>query len=605
MSARVVFEFGVPVTMRDGVALVADVYRPDDGGRHPVLLTRTPYDRTFRMPHFATLDPLKMAKAGYAVVIQDVRGRFASEGDFEPYTSEAEDGFDTLAWLVEQPWSDGTAGMYGVSYMAQCQLLAASRRPPSLRAIIPVQSPDSALGGDRYRGGALQLGLLASWGGGIGLGELARRMRANPEYQADFLRMVEDVDHMDDWLWSLPLVPFPPIDERGGGLSPLFARTVRGEFLPPRPRFGLEDLAAPALIVAGWYDVFLQPDLDQFAGLRVAAGSEDARRLSRLVVGPWSHGAFFAPVGEIDYGLRASPFFLDLREDLTAFQRRWFDARLRGQATGIDDEAPVKVFVMGTNRWAEETEWPPARVRTERWHLHAAGPAEVATGAAGDTRGERGGGVGGGGGSDQDVARGRRQGGLSQAPPAESSPCVFRLDPDNPVRTLGGNLLMSPHHIKGPREQARTEAHPDVLRFTSAPLEHPLELRGRVRLVAWVAAETADSDVVARLCDVHPDGRSYNVVDGILRLRYRDSLSDPAPMPRGEPVRVEVDLWSTAHVFAAGHRLRLQVCASDFPRYDRCPGDGRTSAEADRVLPQVNRLFHDPERPSHLELPVL
>ena len=173
------------------------------------------------------------------------------------------------------------------------------------------------------------------------------------------------------------------------------------------------------------------------------------------------------------------------------------------------------------------------------------------------------------------------------------------------MRTLGGNLMMSAPHVKGPREQARTEAHADVLLFTSAPLDAPLELRGGVRLVCWVAAETADSDVVARLCDVHPDGASYNVVDGILRLRFRDSLAEPRPMPRGEPVRVTVDLWSTAHVFAAGHRLRLQVCASDFPRYDRCPGDGRPSADADRVLRQVNRVFHDAERPSHLELPVL
>jgi putative CocE/NonD family hydrolase len=584
---RVIVETGLRVPLRDGVHLVGDVYRPDDGERHPVLLARTPYDRGLRAPHFATVDPVRMAAAGYAVMLQDVRGRFASEGSFEAYATEAEDGFDTLAWLAEQPWSDGGAGMYGTSYLAQCQLMAAGQRPPSLRAIVPAQSPDVALGGDRYRAGALQLGLLASWAAGVGLAEVARRMRANPEYRLDFLQMVDDVDHMDARAAALPLVPFPPIDERAGGLSPQFDRTVRAEFLPPRPRVRLEDIAVPALIIAGWYDVFLQPDLEQFATLRERGLSEEVRRLTRLVVGPWSHGTFTMPVGELDFGIRASSLLLDLREDLHTLHRRWFDARLKGERSGVDEEPPVRVFVMGANRWAEETEWPPSRVRVERWHLHGAEGATPGTSAPPAARPMG------------------KLGALSRAEPGDAAPSAFLLVPENPVPTRGGTLLMSAHHIKGAREQAPTEAHPDVLLFTSKPMERPLELRGRIRLVCWVATETPDSDVVARLCDVHPDGRSCNVVDGILRLRYRDSLAEPRPMPAGEPVRVEVDLWSTAHVFLPEHRLRLQVCASDFPRYDRCPGDGRTSADADRVLRQANLLFHDPARPSHLELPVL
>jgi putative CocE/NonD family hydrolase len=395
---------------------------------------------------------------------------------------------------------------------------------------------------------------------------------------------------MDERVSHLPLVPFPPIDERAGGLSPLFDRTVRGEFLPPQQRVDVADIAAPALVMAGWYDVFLQHDLEQFTTLRGRGNTEEARALSRLVVGPWSHGTFLMPVGELDYGLRASALLIDLRESLSELQRRWFDARLKGARNGIDDEPRVKVFVMGVNRWAEEDEWPPRRVRPDRWYLRASegddsGPASE-TGASGAGRGKR--------------------GSLSpQAPPGGAEPSAFALDPDNPVRTRGGTLLMSAHHIKGPRDQRRTEEHPDVLLFTSERLGAPLELRGRVRLHCWVAAATPDSDVVARLCDVHPDGTSYNIVDGVLRLRYRELPASPRPMPPGEPVRVEVDLWSTAHVFLPGHRLRLHVCASDFPRYDRCPGDGRTSAEVDRVLPQRNLLFHEAERPSHLELPVL
>jgi putative CocE/NonD family hydrolase len=276
-------------------------------------------------------------------------------------------------------------------------------------------------------------------------------------------------------------------------------------------------------------------------------------------------------VGELDMGFRSSPLLLDLKENLTAFQQRWFDARLLGKATHIDEEPPVRIFVMGANRWRDESEWPPRRAAAQRWYLQS--------GAAG--------------------------GGLGLAAPDDSEPSVFRLDPDDPVPTWGGALLMAGKYLRGPVDQARTEARPDVLLFTSEPLPDPLQLIGRLRLVAWVAAQTPDTDVVARLCDVHPNGRSYNVADGILRLRFRQGLDRESLLVPGEVYRVEVDLWSTAHVFLAGHRLRLQVCASDFPRYDRNPGTGQTSADVDRVLPQRNLLFHDPEHPSHLVLPVV
>jgi putative CocE/NonD family hydrolase len=196
-------------------------------------------------------------------------------------------------------------------------------------------------------------------------------------------------------------------------------------------------------------------------------------------------------------------------------------------------------------------------------------------------------------------------GALSARPHEPSVPSVFTLDPADPVPTPGGTVRRNGRYSRGPREQARTEARPDVLVFTSEPMDRELEVTGRVRFNAWVAAETVDTDVVARLCDVGPDGRSFNIMDGILRLRFRDGLYDPKPLTPGEPVQVSVDLWSTSHVFLPGHRIRLHVCASDFPRYDRCPGSGESSTVAKRVLSQRNHLFHDPERPSYVELPVV
>jgi putative CocE/NonD family hydrolase len=234
-------------------------------------------------------------------------------------------------------------------------------------------------------------------------------------------------------------------------------------------------------------------------------------------------------VGELDFGVRAAGVSLDLREDLTELHRRWPDQRLGGIHTGIDDEPAVRLFVMGRNRWQGFDDWPPSGRRPEPWYLHPGG-------------------------------------GLSPAPPADGEPSsAFRLDPERPVPTRGGNLLLAGKYIRGPIEQAPTERHPDVLLFTSAPLQHELEVIGPVRLVAWLATSTLDSDVVARLCDVRPDGRSYSIVDGVLRLRFRHGLRTPTPMSLGQPERVEVDLWSTAHVFAAGHRLRLHICAVTSP----------------------------------------
>ncbi|HEV1998566.1 MAG TPA: CocE/NonD family hydrolase [Candidatus Dormibacteraeota bacterium] len=568
VTRRVIVERGVPAQMRDGVTLMADLYRPDGDGRHPVLVQRTPYDRTLVSNAASDLDPLKMALAGYVVMVQDVRGRFESEGDFVTYASEADDGHDTVQWAAEQPWSDGNVGMFGLSYMAQCCLLAASRRPPALRAIAALESPDSTTGGDRYRGGALSLGVLAGWAmSTIVPPGVMRAAQTDPSRWAEIPGVVDDIDNLDDHMRRLPLVPFPPIDDRGVDPAHHFDKTAMYEFFPPVPRFQPADIDVPTLVIAGWHDVFLQPDLDLFNALR-SDGSDEVRRLSRLVVGPWAHGTPTSVVGMVDYGFRASPLFMDLKEDINKLHRRWFDARMRGKDTGIDGEAQVQIFVMGINRWRDEREWPPARATDERWHLQGGG-------------------------------------GMGREEPGESEPSTYWLDPEDPVPTLGGGTLVNGKYLKGPAEQGRIEARDDVLLFTSRVLDAPLEVTGHVRFVGWVAPETVDTDVFVRLCDVHPDGRSFHVCDGILRLRFRDGWDEAKPLQPGEVYRVEVDMWSTAQVFLPGHRLRVQVRASDFPRYDRCPGTGQTSGEADHVVPQRNLLFHDPKRPSHLVLPVI
>lgn len=572
MSVRVLLERDVPCTLPDGTVLMADVYRPDDAERYPVLLQRTPYDKSFFPFTWGCADPTKLATFGYAVVIQDVRGRFQSAGEYAPYENEARDGADAIAWAAEQPWSDGNVGMYGASYMGGTQWLAASQAPLPLKAITPTTSPNDILDQQVRRGGAIQLGLVTSWLLAAAPHELIRTLGISPELFQQLPATIDDIDAFDAWARHLPLLPFPPIEGRTPGLAAWLAELLREERTPfhdaVSPAGRHPSITVPALQIAGWNDLLLQSDLDHFVSMKTHAATEDARRLTRLVVGPWAHAAFTPFVGDVDFGFRAAGILIDLREDLTGLHRRWFDARLKGIPSGIDQEAPVKLFVMGRNRWRDEDAWPLARAASRRWHVH-------------------------------------RDGSLTERPPERTEPSVFTMDPDDPVPTTGGTLLMPGRYTRGPREQSPVEARPDVLVFTSGPLNADLEVTGRVWARTWIAADTVDTDVVVKICDVYPDGRSYNVVDGIQRARFRDGLYDPKPLTPGEPTPVGVDLMSTSHVFLAGHRIRVQIAASDFPRYDRNPGSGESSTVAKRVLPQRNQLFHDPERPSYVELPVV
>src|SRR6202022_2094555 len=396
--------------MRGGVELVADVFRPDDLARHPVLLMRTPYDATMPGNASSALDALTMALRGYVVVVQDVRGRFAAEGDYETYLAEADDGYDTVQWAAGEHWSDGNVGMFGISYMAQCQLLAASKQPPALKAIAPIESPNSTMGGDRYRGGALSLGVLASWAmQAIVPAEIIRRASKDPNLLSEFLAAIDDADNLEEHMRRLPLVPWPPIAERPGGISPQFDQTVRYEFPPPIPRFHPEEIGVPALMIAGWYDVFLQPNLDLYMALKERGASPAVRDLTRIVIGPWSHGTPSSNVGELEMGFRASPLLLDLKENITRLHQRWFDARLRNKNTRIDDEPPGRLFGMGGDRWRDEDRWPLSRAGDQAWHLHAApGDAETP----------------------------RTAGILAREAPAESEPQSLVFNPDDPSPTL-------------------------------------------------------------------------------------------------------------------------------------------------------------------------
>ena len=568
----IIVEKSIAVPMRDGVVLRADVYRPQAPGPHPVLLQRTPYNRELWPITAMTLDPVRAAAAGYAVVIQDVRGRWASEGDtFFPYRDELNDGHDSVAWAAAQGWSSGAVGCYGLSYMGGTSWLAAASGHPALKALSPTTAPCDFWHNHFWRGGALNIGLLAMWSmRAIGPTALIRGRPDPAEFFPLLRQLVDDMDDFETVLRQLPLEQFAPTRPGDERFVPFFFEMLRHaepdawtKNLLVSGRHAL--VTAPSLSIAGWHDLLLAGDLQHFKSMREHAGSDVARKESRLIIGPWAHAMFHNVVGEVDFGFRANGLFLDMKEDLTRLQLRWFDRWLKEDGAG-EPEAPVKIFVQGKNRWRDEQEWPPARAQTRAWYLNG----------------------------DGSLARER----VASGTPARS----YVYDPNDPCPTCGGTLLLPTQYTPGPVDQARIRGRRDVLEYTSAVLEEDLEITGALRAVLYVATSGRDTDFMLKLCDVHPDGRTFNVCDGVLRLSLRDGERRELVEPNAR-LRVEIDLWGTSMLFKAGHQLRVLVTSSDFPRYDRNPNTGELAHVATVLEPALQKVFHGEDCASHLLLP--
>jgi len=565
---RVLVELDVPVPMRDGVTLRANVYRPPEG-RWPVLLTRLPYGKDLPLGS-ASLDPIQAVRRGYVVIVQDTRGRFASEGEWRPFELEADDGFDTVEWAARLPYADGQVGMFGVSYFGFTQWAAAIKQPPALKAIAPRITWSDALNGFAFRGGAMELGTPANWGLQMGFDQFAKQHRGNlPAIGAAFVGLTREMDALaSDGYASLPLNEFGPL-RRHPVLARFFEQVERPldpEMLDPVTIKGKHDrVQVPSLNVGGWYDIFLADTITNFQAMRALG------RPAKLLIGPWTHLDARMPVGELNFGFASQAGFINLQYDMDRLQLRWFDHWLKSVDTGMLAEPPIKIFVMGTNVWRDEQEWPLARAVPTPYYLHAGGALRV------------------------------------DPPSASVAPDRFVYDPADPVPTHGGALLMAPEYLTGPRDQRAIEARPDVLTYTTDVLERDMEVTGPVTVSLWACSSAPDTDFVARLVDVYPDGRAYNLTDGILRARYRRGFSNEVFLEPGVPERFDIDLWATSNVFRAGHRVRLQVTSSNFPRWDRNPNTGHrfgTDSLADlRTAEQT--ILHDADHPSHVLLPVV
>ena len=575
-QTRVGIELDVPATMRDGTVLRANIYRPDDGGAgtYPVLLTRLPYGKDLPMGA-SVLDPVQAARRGYIVVVQDVRGTFTSEGTWFPLMNEGPDGADTVAWAAALPGSNGSVGMYGASYFGFTQWAAAGEHPPALRAMAPMIAWDHPDNGVTSRGGVLELGLQGNWHLLKGLDQLVRRYRNEPQaIGRAFATLVSELNRLPEAGYAeLPLERFGPLARLGldEAVNYSIARANDPEAaLPGDALHAYERTNIPVLHIGGWYDVFLNGTLHNFHGMR-ALGREG----QHLLIGPWTHGNVSAVQGDLDFGFAASGMLIDTQFDLMSYQLTFFDRWLKDAPNGWDATPVVKYFVMGTNLWKSADSWPPVGVTEQCWYLHSDGRANSGIG----------------------------DGRLSRERPESEPGDTYVYDPEQPVPTIGGATLMHALFKAGPRDQQPIEQRDDVLVYTSARLETPLEVTGPVRVVLYVRTDAPDTDFMARLVDVYPDGRAITVTDGITRMRYRNGRYTYAePLSPDRSYQIEIDLWSTSIVFLPGHSLRVEVTSSSFPRWERNLNTGADSATTTEMRAARQTILHDSTQPSHLVL---
>ena len=569
--ANIQIEKNIMVPMRDGVKLATDIYRLEGAGASPVLVARTPYNKEGMYSGGESFNIFRAVQAGYSVVTQDVRGRYASEGKFKPHVQETLDGCDTIAWTAVQPWSNGAAGMFGGSYLAQSQWLPAREQPPALQAIAPSVSPSDAYEGCMYQGGAKVLHDLRWVVADIVPAEIERRTRRGEK--------VLDRDtplDVEGALSEIPLATHPLIRAYAAFYLDWLAHPTADDYwLASSPNAGYERIRVPALNISGWYDIFLWSTFQNYTGMKQRGSTEEARKNQRLIIGPWTHGNFSGSFPERDFGRAGSAAAIDL----AGIHLRWFDQWLKGVDNGIDREPPVMIFVMGVDEWRQEEDWPLPDTQFRSYYLHSEGQANTWHG----------------------------NGTLSEKQAGEEPPDVYLYNPLRPVPTVGGQVILPGGNAMGPRDQGAVERRDDVLVYSSPVLRDAVEVIGPIELRLFVSSSARDTDFTGKLVDVYPDGRAMILSEGILRARYRESFTDPELMEPETIYELRLNLWATANVFLPGHSIRLEVSSSNFPRFDRNSNTGGVIASESREQyhPAINRIYHDAAHPSRLILPII
>jgi uncharacterized protein len=552
-------ERDVAATMRDGVVLRADVYRPAKGGPWPVLVERTPYGKH-------GLHPEALVKAGYIVVCQDARGRYQSDGQFESFyrdqTHDAEDGYDTVEWAARLSGSTGKVGTFGPSYNAFLQWRLAALRPPSLVAMAAQTIPARLT--DLEGPGTIRAGRRLLWFFGTISPDLRRRAGGEPPHTTPEAQKIWNAGEGEKLLHFLPWQKLPQnvCGDEGDTVRAWLANPSHD---PWKLDEHCREVAVPNLDIVGWHD-HCNGDMLLHRTMVKEARTETARNNQRLIIGPWSHNARGRRAyGTIDFGPAAMLNVVD--EEI-----RWFDYWLKGKSNGSDRQSPVRLFVMGANEWRDEPAWPVLRSKPRDFYLFSEVGANTPSG----------------------------DGRLVDTAPASVGADGYEYDPADPVRSLYGQAMYTI-----PADQRPLAARRDVLVYQTEPLAESLEVTGNPEVELYISSTAPDTDFFARLIDVVPDGLTRDVSMGMVRCRYRDSLEKPALLKPGEITRLVIRLNPTSNRFLPGHRLRLDITSSDFPNYDRnhnTAGDQNSDAQ---LVTARQTIHHGGATASRLTVPVL
>ena len=531
--------------MRDGVRLSTNIYRPDAPGKFPVLLTRSPYGNGGKGSHFAQY----FVTLGYVVIAQDTRGRYESEGVFDALQSEALDGYDIQQWVGKQSWCNGKIGTYGGSYVGFTQWMPAPLQSPYLVTMMPVVT-FSDFHDVVYQNGAFRLELWGLW---------SYEMTTPYHVVLDSI-----IKRPDDILMKLPLIDQ---DKKLGWKVPFLRDWL---VHPEHDRYwdrtsigddGYSKIRTSIYNIGGWYDILLNGTIANFTKMTNPSIDPEIRKKQKILIGPWVHNEGTRKVGELDFGESA-----ELNE--TELMTRWFDSQLKGIDNGMTEEPPVKIFVMGENRWRYENEWPLARTDYQKYYFHSRGNANTLSG----------------------------DGFMDTIPSNDNTVDKFVYDPENPVRTIGS---------MGPYDQRPIETRNDVLIYDTRLLQEDVEVTGPVNAVIYASSSAKNTDFTAKLVDVYPGGKAIRICEGILRADHRNPLLSPSNIEPGKIYEYKIDLWATSNVFKKDHKIRVEISSSNFPRFDRNLNTGNYFATDTTFVKAEQIIYHNAEYPSSIILPII
>lgn len=548
----------VSMKTRDGVMLATDIYRPKAEGKFPVLMIRTPYNRR------DSATGIFLASHGYISIHQDTRGRFDSGGEFYPFKYEMNDGYDAVEWAAALAYSDGRVGMHGGSYVGATQMLAASSAPPHLVGIFPYVTAMEYYEGWTYQGGAWMQWFSESWTSGLAVDTLTKKT-------AGMIRSKL-------WANALPvesykLLDLPTTHDVAPYLRDWIEHETNDDFWKATKvsdHYGKMNIKA--LHSGGWHDIFSGGSIRNFIEMQKQAPTEEARKGQRLLMGPWAHAATSpeGKIGDVTFGKDA---VLDMNSTVV----KWYDYVMKGKQNEFSSVAPVKIFVMGDNIWRDEKEFPLARTNYTKYYLHS---AKGANSLGGD-------------------------GIISPLIPKTEKPDSYEYDPSSPVPTIGGRLCCGAGLPPGPTDQKSNESRNDVLVFSTPALKQDTEVTGFITAELYASTSAADTDFTAMIVDVDEKGYARYLGDGIIRARYRNSTKVAEPIEPNKVYKYTIDLWATSNVFKVGHKIRVYISSSNFPRFNRNLNTGEKTMGGIRMVTAKQTIYHDAQYPSSIILPII